>query len=207
MIAWIDGKVKTRDPQSGEVILDVGGVGYSVLVSLQCMAQVPEIGQSCELWVHTEMREHQIALFGFATQEAKRLFNLLTTVPKVGPKLALATLGGFSLETLLGAIASGDAKTLQKISGIGKRSAEQIVLTLQERVSKFFDPLSAHAPGESVVATPGANVISEAQAMLVALGWKPKAVDQILAALTEDKRESWPLDELVRRALARLMEG
>lgn len=206
MIAWIDGIVKTRDPQSGEVIIDVSGVGYSVLVSLQCMAHVPQEGERCELWVHTEMREHQISLFGFSTQEAKRLFNMLTTVPKVGPKLALATLGGFALETLLTAIAGGDAKTLQKVSGIGKRSAEQIVLTLQDRIAKSFAPPPTAASGDVVVSVPAASVIQEAQAMLVALGWKPKAVDQTLAALTEDKQESWPLDELVRRALARLME-
>lgn len=198
--------VKVRDPQSGEVILDVGGVGYSVLVSLQCMAQVPQEGQRCELWVHTEMREHQISLFGFSTQDAKRLFNMLTTVPKVGPKLALATLGGFGLETLLTAIASGDAKTLQKVSGIGKRSAEQIVLTLQDRIAKSFAPPCAADSADALDPRPATSVAQEAQAMLVALGWKPKAVDQTLAALTEDKSETWPLDELVRRALARLME-
>lgn len=205
VIAWLEGIVKKRDPQTGEVILDTGGVGYAVMVSLQCLAAVPPEGERCQLWVHTEMREHQISLFGFSTPDHKRLFTMLTTVPKVGPKLALATLGGFALPELLSAIASGDAPTLQKISGVGKRSAEQMVLTLQDRIAKAFgtpDAVSNEAP-----VPPGMGRKSQdAQAMLVALGWKPKAVEQTLAQLTQDVPEDLELDELVRRALARLME-
>lgn len=186
------------------MIIETGGVGYCVLVSLQCLAAVPEEGGHCELWVHTEMRESQISLFGFSSPDSKRLFNMLTTVPKVGPKLALATLGGFALPELLTAIASGDAQTLQKVSGVGKRSAEQMVLTLQDRIAKSFDPPEASEP-EQVLLQPGSKA-EDAQAMLVALGWKAKAVEQTLSGLESEIEEEIPLDELVRRALARLME-
>lgn len=207
MIGWLEGTVRKRDPQTGEVIVDVQGVGYAVLVSLQCLAAVPPEGGACQLWVHTEMREHQIALFGFSSPEAKRLFNLLTTVPKVGPKLALATLGGFALPELLSAIAGGDAKALQKISGVGKRSAEQMVLTLQDRIAKSFPDTSLDA--QTPVAQPepsSGSKAQDAQAMLVALGWKPKAVEQTLAQLAKELPEELELDEWVRRALARLMD-
>lgn len=211
MIGWLEGRVKRRDPQQGEVIIDTGGVGYALSISLQCLAAVPEEGQRCELWVHTEMREHQISLFAFASLEAKRLFTMLTTVPKVGPKLALATLSGFALEELLCAIAGADVGKLQKISGVGKRSAEQMVLTLQDRIAAAFAPLRPAEdrpnPETPLLAAAGSRR-EEAQAMLIALGWKAKAVEQTLIALEQERQEEEEpeLDELVRQALARLMQ-
>ena len=134
MIGWIQGEIISRDPAAGLVVLDVRGVGYELRVSLQTLADVPGPDEPLALWVHTHVREDQIALYGFSKQEERSMFRLLTSVPKVGPKNALATLGGLPLAELVACIAEGDAKTLTKTPGIGKRTAEQIVLTLRDKL-------------------------------------------------------------------------
>ena len=93
MIGRLKGIVEVRDPTRGQVVLDVGGVGYEVQVSLQTLAMVPDPGEACSLWIHTHVREDILALYGFATERERQLYRLLTSVPKVGPRHAIATLG------------------------------------------------------------------------------------------------------------------
>jgi Holliday junction DNA helicase RuvA len=209
MIGWIHGEVLARDPAAGLVLLDVRGVGYELRVSLQTLADVPEPEDALSLWVHTHVREDQLALYGFSTAEERSMFRLLTSVPKVGPKNALATLGGMALANLVACISEGDAKTLTKTPGIGKRTAEQIVLTLRDKLEglklALGDPdLSPDDPAPEV--DPESPLAHEAQAMLISLGWKSKAVEKSLASVLEDAAPDTALDEVVRRTLAKLME-
>ena len=212
MIGRLSGVVLERDPSGGRVLLDVQGVGYEVAVSLQTLSDVPEAGHPCALWIHTHVREDALALFGFARLESRAMFRMLTSVPKVGPKHALATLGGLPLPQLLRTVAEGDAGQLTKIPGIGKRTAEQIILTLKDKVLPLLLTVGDEAPVESAP-TPedGHPLRVDAEAMLIALGWKAKVVGQALDRVLEDAEstgafDSLNLDELVRRALAQLME-
>ena len=206
MIGWLSGTVRARDPISGEVIVDTGGVGYQITVSLQTLAAVPEVGLPVTLWIHTHVREEALALFGFAEPVERRAFRLLLGVPQVGPKLAVAVLGGFPLAQLLEAIATGGRAHLERIPGVGKRTAERILLDLQDKVEPLQMELrggttSARTP---VTTAPGDALRDDARAVLVNLGWKAKDVDTAIAK-ADDEGPHASLDALVRRALALLM--
>lgn len=203
MIGWLDGIVRLRDPLSGTVILDVGGVGYQLTVSWQTFARVPEVGQRTSLWVHTHAREDVLALYGFGTPEEKQMYMLLTSVPQIGPRNAIGVLGGLPLPELLDAIASGDQATLERIPGVGKRTAERILVDLRDKVERLRgqgepSPVPVAGPGRANVE----HLRDEARAVLVNLGWKLKPVDTVLAKLDASDVD---LDALVRRALAQLM--
>lgn len=209
MIGWLRGKVRVRDVSRGEVVLDVGGVGYVAAVSWQTLGAVPEEGIVCELWIHTHVREDALLLYGFATTAERDVFRLLTGVPQVGPKLAVTVLGGFPLVELLGAIATGERATLERIPGIGKRTAERILLDLKDKVVPLLELLQgADRPTAPTAAPAGEDTLrEEAREVLVGLGWKLKPVETALEKVirAEDTAASPTLDGLVRRALAELM--
>jgi Holliday junction DNA helicase RuvA len=201
VIGWLSGRVLTRDP-SGLVLLETGGVGYELQVSLQTMASVPEVGQACELHVHTYPREDKLDLYGFGSAEEKRLFRMLISVPKVGPSNARAVLGGFPVTELVECLVQGDHAKLTKIPGIGKKTAEQIVLTLRDKMGPMLELVGTTTAEPTPEVEEG--VLGEAKAVLVSLGWKPKPVDKALSELEVEPSAS--LDEVVRATLARLME-
>lgn len=207
MIGWLGGKVRVRDVLRGEVVLDVGGVGYLVAVSWQTMADVPEVEASCELWVHTHVREEALNLFGFSTPAERDMFRLLTSVPQVGPKLAVAVLGGFPLVELLGAIAGGERATLERIPGVGRRTAERILLDLKDKVVPLYEALQGRQRPAPAAAAPASDdaLREEARLVLVNLGWKPKPVEAALDKAQAKDDGTTTLDGLVRRALAQLM--
>lgn len=206
MIGWLSGVVVARDAAQGVVVLNVSGVGYEVRVSLQTLAEVGDLDELCTLWIHTYVREDQLLLYGFASPAEKRLFLLLNSVPKVGPKHALAALGGFPFAELVDHLRQGRHDQLQKIPGIGKKTAEQILLSLGDKVGDLVvgevAPVSAPRPDG------GSALQDEARAVLVELGWRLKEVDTALARVVAAgwKDEDGALDDLVRRTLAQLME-
>lgn len=208
MIGWLRGKVKVRDVSRGEVVLDVGGVGYVAAVSWQTLGGVPEEGKPCELWIHTHVREDALLLYGFASTGERDVFRLLTSVPQVGPKLAVTVLGGFPLVELLGAIATGERATLERIPGIGRRTAERILLDLKDKVVPLLEGLQGAGRPPASPATPGgaSTLLEDAREVLVGLGWKAKAVEAALEKVqADDAAGGASLDGLVRRALAQLM--
>ncbi len=206
MIGWLSGVVVARDPAQGVVVLNVSGVGYEVRVSLQTLAEVGDLDELCTLWIHTYVREDQLLLYGFGSPQEKRLFLLLNSVPKVGPKHALAALGGFPFAELVDHLRQGRHDQLQKIPGIGKKTAEQILLSLGDKVG---DLGVGEATQPSAPRVDGGSALQdEARAVLVELGWRLKEVD---TALVRVIASGWSdgdgaLDDLVRRTLAQLME-
>jgi Holliday junction DNA helicase RuvA len=153
------------------------------------------------------VREDALLLYGFASLAERDVFRLLTGVPQVGPKLAITVLGGFPLVELLGAIASGERATLERIPGIGRRTAERILLDLKDKVVPLLELLAGDRPAVAATA-PGRDqpLREEAREVLVGLGWKPKPVEAALdKVLAEDADGGATLDALVRRALAQLM--
>ncbi len=215
MIGWVRGEVVRRLPAAGVVIVESAGIGWELHVSIQTLASIAEEGSVVELWVHTNVREDAITLFGFADEREKQLFRMLTSVPKVGPRNAVAVLGGLPVLELVECIAAGDSGKLVRIPGIGKKTAEQIVLTLSDKAVNLLElmrvesgggPAQAELPsavGEELAVAVGAREV------LTSLGWKPKPVEKALESVVAelgDDAETTNLDALVRAALAKLME-
>lgn len=202
MIGWLSGIIISRDARQGVVILNVGGVGYELRVSLQTLAAVGEVDELCTLWVHTHAREDQLALFGFASETDRSAFRILIGVSGVGPKTAIAVLSALPADDLARAIAAKDVAKLTAIPGIGKKTAERLVLELRDKLhagSPIAARPAAQAPGKAPTSAPAELLLSA----LVRMGYKAqeaeRAVSQLGAAATEK-----PLAEALREALALL---
>jgi Holliday junction DNA helicase RuvA len=183
VIALVKGEVAVRRPDHA-VVMTAGGVGYRLAVSAETLRQVPAVGKPVTLHAHTILRDDAIALFGFATEEERELFLLLLGVQAVGPKVALAVLSGGPPRELLGAIAAGDAKRFQAVPGIGKRTAERIIVELREKVGA--DAVGADSP---IVATRGDSPRALAREGLLELGFGAPEAEALLNAAEGDSAE------------------
>ena len=148
MIAHLRGKLIYKQP--GQAIVEAGGVGYDVTISVPTFTALPSVGAEASLHIHTQVSEDQIALFGFLEREEKRLFERLITVSGVGPKLAIKMLSGLSPERTVQAIRGQDHAQLTRIPGVGKKLAERLVVELKDKLDDF-----AVAPVQSAVAGAG----------------------------------------------------
>lgn len=194
MIARLRGRLIEKAPE--QIVVDVGGVGYQLAISLQSFARLPALGDVVDLRVHTHVREDALQLFGFLDDGERALFLLLIQVATIGPRVAMAVLSGLEAGELARALADGDAKRLTAIPGIGKKKADLIVLQLREKVRT----LAIMHPDEShpTIAGDGAEAVSA----LVNLGYKPQEAER--AVRSAEQAGSAPLPELIREALRRL---
>jgi len=175
VIALVRGEVAIRRPD--HVVVDCGGVGYRLAVSAQTLKHVPPVGQQVTLHAHLIPRDDALNLFGFASEAERDLFLALIGVQSVGPKVALAVLSGGSSRELLSAIAAGDAARFQAVPGIGKRTAERIIVELREKVAPPADD-----PGISITRSAGPDdPHGLAREGLLGLGFAPPEVDALLA--------------------------
>jgi len=182
VIALVRGEVISRLPN--EVIIEAGGVGYRLAVSAGTLADVPNPGREGRLFCHLVMRDDAIQLFGFSTQAERELFLMLVGVQGVGPKVALAVLSGGKPRELLNAIAAGDSARFQAVPGIGKRTAERIIVELREKVA-------GQASDEiSVRRTAGDDPHSLAREGLVGLGYTHQEADKLLDEAEGDSPEA-----------------
>lgn len=175
MIAAVRGEVLVRRPD--HVVIDAAGVGYRLAVSAETLKAVP--GAGSEAFLHAELiaREDSLALYGFASEEERDLFRLLISVSGVGPKVAIAALSGGSARELMRAIAAADAKRFQAVPGIGKRTAERIIVELREKVGGVLEEEVALAAAEEG----GARAL--ARDGLVNLGYAPLEAEELLEGL------------------------
>lgn len=187
MIALISGTVAAR--RHDHVVIDCGGVGYRLAVSAETLRQVPAVGQATALHTHLVVRDDSLLLYGFATEEERELFLMLLGVQAVGPKVALAVLSGGSPRDLLRALAAGDTGRLQAAPGVGKRTAERIVVELREKVGASAAPATAPAAGDD-------DPRALARQGLLELGYTPQEADELLRAVAGDRPE-----ELISEAL------
>lgn len=193
MIARLTGRLAQKAPDA--LILDVHGVGYRVLVSLTAFGALPAEGEEVTLAIHTHLRETALELFGFVAPLEQALFGALITVSGIGPRMALNILSGLPAEQLVEALGSGNVARLVAIPGVGKRTAERLVVELQDRVRKLASPATAAA---------AADQASDAEAVsaLVNLGYRaPDAERAVRAALAAGARE---LADVIRKALQKL---
>lgn len=194
MIAAVRGEVMVR--RADHVVIDAGGVGYRLTVSAETLKAVPAAGS--EAFLHAELvaREDSLALFGFASEEERDLFGQLVSVSGVGPKVAISVLSGGPARELLRAIAAGDAKRFQAAPGIGKRTAERIIVELREKVAGALE--------EEVMLSGagGGDPRSLARDGLVNLGYAPLEAEQLL-----DGIEGGDAQELLAMALRKAGSG
>lgn len=189
MITTLTGRVSEK---LGElVVLDVGGVGYGLLVSVEDFGSL-KLGESAKLYVYEHVREQAYDLFGFTNLETKKLFEQLLSVKNVGPKVALAVLDIGSSNEVRAAIASGDVKRIQTAKGVGKRAAEQIVVELRDKVGELVGE-----GAENVLNRAGVGASDEASQALVALGYSEADAQAALAGV--DKTLS--TEERIKQAL------
>ncbi len=170
MIALLEGTVAVR--RADHVVVSCGGVGYRLAVSAETLRHIPRVGTKTVVFTHLIVRDDALLLYGFATEEERDLFLLLIGVQSVGPKMALAVLSGGPPRELLGAVASGDTARLQAAPGIGKRTAERIVVELREKVGA--------TSGDPIVITRGDDPRMLAREGLVGLGFSPQEADKLL---------------------------
>jgi holliday junction DNA helicase RuvA len=181
VIASVRGEVVTR--LAGEVVIEAGGVGYRMAVSTETLSKVPQVGKEGRLLTHLVLRDDGMHLYGFATQTERELFLLLIGVQGVGPKVALAVLSGGAPRELLNAIASGDTARFQAVPGIGKRTAERIIVELREKVA-------GRVADEIVVRrTASDEPRTLAREGLLGLGFSPQEADGLLDSADGDTPE------------------
>jgi len=188
MIAAVRGEVMVRRPD--HVVIDAAGVGYRLTVSSETLKAVPAAGSDAFLHAELIAREDSLALYGFASEEERDLFRLLISVSGVGPKVAIAALSGGSARELMRAIAAGDGKRFQAVPGIGKRTAERILVELREKVAGALEVEVALAAADE------GDARALARDGLVNLGYAPLEAEQLLEGL-----EAGEPQELIAAAL------
>ncbi len=196
MISHLRGLVfrKTTDL----VIIDVNGIGYEVIVPLSTFYNLPEESGNAELHIHTHVREDTLALFGFHTRLEKSIFLMLISVSGIGPKLGINILSGIGPQELLEAIARGDSVRLQAIPGVGKKTAERIVLELKDRAMKVFAQEEIAAP--SISEGGDRRILDDALSALLNLGYSAKSAKPALEK-AQDATKELSLEGLIRDAL------
>jgi len=181
VIASVSGEVAVRRP--GEVVIETaGGIGYRLAVSAGTLASVPGVGGEASLHSHLIMRDDGMHLFGFASGSERELFLMLIGVQSVGPKVALAVLSGGAPRELLNAIASGDSARFQAVPGIGKRTAERIIVELRERVAGVVSD-------EITITRTSDDPLTIAREGLMGLGFEPAEADGLLDGAEGDTPE------------------
>jgi len=195
MIAHLRGKLLAKHPN--QAIVETAGVGYDVTISVPTFSDLPAIGTEVALHIHTHVREDVIALYGFLLASEKLLFEKLITVSGIGPKLAITILSGMAADEMVRAIRGNDVARLTRIPGIGKKTAERMVLELR-------DKLPEPGPAISTSATPTLTAIEEdVLSALVNLGYQRTAVEQAVAAVAKNGSGK-AFDVMFREALGRL---
>ena len=189
MIAHLRGKLLAKHPN--QAVVEAAGVGYDVTISVPTFSDLPGVGGEVALHIHTHVREDTIALYGFLRSAEKTLFEKLITVSGIGPKLAVTILSGMAADEMVSAIRGNDIARLTRIPGIGKKTAERMVLELR-------DKLSAEKPGEIAAAPTMSAVEQDVLSALVNLGYQQAAAEKVLASVATRGQ----FDAMFREALA-----
>jgi len=199
MITFLEGMIEEKKPT--HVVMNVGGVGYEVIIPLSSYDRLPATGECCRILIHDHVREDIHQLFGFMTAEERRVFLLLLNVSGVGPKTALSVLSGMTVRELKVAITGSDVKRLSSISGIGKKTAERMVVELRDKFGA----------GEVLEAAMAGNVpleteikMRDAVLALISLGYKrAEAQDMVVRVMSDPVLAGATVEAVVRKALSR----
>lgn len=197
MIGRLRGTLAEKQPP--HLLVDVGGVGYELEVPMTTLYRLPSVGEPLTLHTHLVVREDAQLLYGFAEKRERELFRELIRLNGVGPKLALALMSGLEVDELVRCVQAGDTKALTRVPGVGKKTAERLLVELKDRF-QAWEALPGSAPlvVEPARALPVASAEADAVSALVALGFKPAEASRAVALVDGDDLSS---EELIRRAL------
>ena len=198
MITFLEGIIDEKEPT--HVVLNVGGVGYEVVISLSSYDRLPKQGAVVRLLTHDHIREDEHRLFGFVTADERRVFTLLLGVSGIGPKIALSALSGMTVREIKVAIKDGDVKRLSSISGIGKKTAERMVIELRDKFGAG-EILAASASGG--LNTESDVKLRDAILALISLGYKrAEAQELVLRVINQPNMTAATVEDIVRKSLA-----
>ncbi|WP_174591009.1 Holliday junction branch migration protein RuvA [Methanocella conradii] len=193
MIAHLEGRLDFKGPD--RVVIDVGGVGYDVRVPTHLYDLLPNEGEMCKVYIHTHFREEDgISLYGFTTWEDREFFKLLMTVSGIGPKVALGIMSSITASDLAEAIVAEDAKALTRVSGVGKKMAQRLILELKDKVAEMA--IVSHEKKQ-----PADTVSEDATSALVALGYARQAAVAAVAKARESMPAPVKVEELIKISL------
>ena len=206
MIGYLSGKLLEKEANT--VIVDVGGVGYEVIIPLSTFYDLGEIGEAVLLRIYTYVREDILQLFGFKTVRERELFLLLISVSGIGPKSAITALSGMSADEIIGAIRQNNLARLNSIPGVGKKTAERLVIELRDKITKLSAASTAEMKAAGIAApqVSGEDVYEDALSALVNLGYQRNAAEKSLKQAIEDGTEM-SVQKLLRKSLQLLAKG
>jgi Holliday junction DNA helicase RuvA len=194
MIAHLKGQLTYKSPEY--TIVDVNGVGYQVFTPLSTYYALPSSGQTVSLMIHTRVREDELKLFGFLTEEEQTIFQKLITINKVGPRLALGILSGMSPEDLLSAVMNNDAAKLSTIPGVGKKTAERLTMEMKDKLADMALTME-HQPDSG----PTQGFYDDALSALLNLGYKKPEAEKALKTIYNQNGKDASLEELIKESL------
>ena len=193
------------EKQAPELLIDVQGLGYEVQVSLTTFFDLPGCGEKVTLHTHFVVREDAQLLYGFAQQSERELFRTLIKVSGVGPKMALAILSGMTARDFVRCVQNNDTGTLVKLPGVGKKTAERLIVEVRDKLASFSDKFGdgLEAGSQSLpLSSKQSHVIAEAESALIALGYKPQeAARMVNAVVSDDAANTQTSEELIRLSL------
>jgi len=193
MIAKISGRLLEKSPT--RILIEVGGIGYEIHIPLSTFDKLGAVGENFSVFTHLHVREEALQLFGFATAPEKQLFQHLLSVSGIGPRLAQSILSGCSVEAFCRHIAQNETFVLTEIPGIGKKTAERLILELRDRLGRLMPAASAAAPISKASAIQEETILA-----LVSLGYARSSAEKAVEQVTREAGEL-PVEELIKRAL------
>ena len=196
MYHYLSGKLVEKSPTA--VVIDAGGVGYDVLIPVSTYSSLPLLGENVKLLTHFVVREDAQLLYGFATDEERKMFRMLISISGIGPKIATTALSGILVEDLKLAIKDGNVAVLTSISGIGKKTAERIVIELREKV---IVESGRTLGGSKNLSSPISSEAEDAMQALVALGYTKNKAKEAVDKVTGSDTGKLPVEQIIRSAL------
>lgn len=196
MIGRLHGRIAEKQPPV--LLVDVQGVGYEVEAPMSVFYELPPVGEAVTLRTHLIVREDAHVLYGFLTEREREVFRGLIRVSGVGPKLALTLLSGMRADEFVRCVERRDTATLTRLPGVGKKTAERLIMEMQDRIGAFGAPPAEATPGAGAAPPPADDPAGEAVSALVALGYKPAEASRLIEGLETEGADS---EALIRQAL------
>lgn len=198
MITYLKGRLVEKQPT--RVVIDIEGVGYEVTIPISSYDRLPAVDNECHLLTYMYIREDSHQLFGFMTDDERKMFHLLMGTTGIGPKLAMSVLSGLTVREIKTAIVSSDIKRLSSVSGIGKKVAERMIVELKDKISsgETFEAVSGKEE-----ATPKDTMMRDAVLALISLGYTQETARKMVREAVADAPDGMNLEDVIRKALAR----
>jgi Holliday junction DNA helicase RuvA len=198
MISFLKGTIIEKKPT--EVVIETNSVGFSVLISVKTSENIPEEGNECFLYTTLIPKEDSLSLFGFYSKQERELFKMLINIPGIGPKSALGILSSIFPDDLINMIASGNTNLLQKIPGIGKKTAERIILELKDKVTSFaIDNVLS-------IEKTKFNTRQEALDAMIMLGYNKNTAEKIIKEVVSSSQKDLSTEEIIKYSLQKIMK-